>query len=90
MLAISTERLDVRLWLPWDANDLHAEVTTWQNGDISKTSRVEDALRGDLIGVLKTIRAKALIMPSETDMLFYVRSLPPKTPSDLIGVSGRR
>ena len=62
------------VWLHWDANDLHMEATTWQTGDISRISKVEDKLRGDLVGVLKTIKAKGLIMPSATDMAFHVRT----------------
>ncbi|KAL5507007.1 hypothetical protein ACEPAH_6463 [Sanghuangporus vaninii] len=49
----------------WDANDLITLLHTWQSGDISK---IRDG--GDLEKALKSITAKALIMPSKTDLYF--------------------
>ena len=51
----------------WDANDLITLLHTWQSGDISK---IRDG--GDLEKALKSITAKALIMPSKTDLYFPV------------------
>ena len=61
------------VWKAWDANDLHTLATTWQTGDISKTSKVDALAQGDLVQVLSRIRAKALLMPSQTDVFFSVR-----------------
>ena len=60
-------------WLSWDANDLLTLITTWQTGDISKTSEVGALAQGDLAQALAGIKPKALIMPSQSDMLFNVR-----------------
>ncbi|THH08385.1 hypothetical protein EW145_g2745 [Phellinidium pouzarii] len=46
----------------WDANDMLGILHTWQNGDISQG--------GDLEAALKSIKAKALIMPCKTDLYF--------------------
>ena len=53
----------------WDANDMLALLNTWQNGDISQ---IRD--KGDLEAALKSITAKALIMPCKTDLYFPVSS----------------
>lgn len=49
----------------WDANDMIALLNTWQKGDISI---IRDG--GDYEKALKSIKAKALIMPSKTDLYF--------------------
>ncbi|KAL6308214.1 homoserine O-acetyltransferase [Sparassis latifolia] len=49
----------------WDANDMLALLSTWQNGDISL---IRDG--GDLEQCLRSIKAKALIMPCKTDLYF--------------------
>jgi homoserine O-acetyltransferase len=49
-----------------DANDLLAQIWTWWHGDISDN----EIYRGDLAAALGAIRAKALIMPSQTDLYF--------------------
>ncbi|GJE92718.1 homoserine O-acetyltransferase [Phanerochaete sordida] len=54
----------------WDANDMLTMLRTWQTGDVSKVKSVAPALQGDLAGVLSTISAKGLIMPSKTDLYF--------------------
>ncbi|KIP08112.1 hypothetical protein PHLGIDRAFT_117538 [Phlebiopsis gigantea 11061_1 CR5-6] len=54
----------------WDANDMLTLLRTWQMGDVSKASVVGASLQGDLVGVLKTISAKGLIMPCKTDLYF--------------------
>jgi homoserine O-acetyltransferase len=51
-----------------DANNLLAMLWTWQHADIS----ANDAYKGDLKRALGAIRAKALVMPSETDLYFTV------------------
>ncbi len=51
-----------------DANDLLAQIWTWQHGDISDN----ELYRGDLVAALGAIRAKALIVPGETDLYFRV------------------
>ena len=56
----------------WDANDMLTMLRTWQMGDVSKVKNVAPGLQGDLAGVLKTIKAKGLIMPSKTDLYFPV------------------
>ncbi|KAH8119534.1 Alpha/Beta hydrolase protein [Phellopilus nigrolimitatus] len=49
----------------WDANDMLVLLNTWQNGDISQVKN-----DGDLEAALKSITAKALIMPCKTDLYF--------------------
>ncbi len=60
----------VRDWeedhLQWDANNLLAKIWTWQHGDISD-NRV---YRRDFKGALRAIRAKAIVMPCNTDLYF--------------------
>ena len=51
----------------WDANDLLCLLQTWQKGDIG-LYYPDDG--GDLPKTLQRIQAKALIMPSRTDMYF--------------------
>lgn len=55
-------------WLQRDANNLLAQLWTWQNADIS----ANEMYGGDLVKALGAIKAKALIMPSETDRYFEV------------------
>jgi len=52
-----------------DANDLLAMLWTWQHADISANPRY----KGDLPAALRSIRARAIVMPSETDLYFRVR-----------------
>jgi homoserine O-acetyltransferase len=52
-----------------DANDLLAMLWTWQHADISANERFE----GDLGAALSAIRARAIVMPSQTDLYFRVR-----------------
>ena len=54
------------LYLRRDANDLLAQIRTWQRADISDN----ELYGGDLPAALSAIRARALIMPSETDLYF--------------------
>ena len=56
-------------FLELDANDLLAMVATWQNGDISANSRYE----GEFSKALGAIKAKAIVMPSQTDQYFPPR-----------------
>ena len=52
-------------------------LQTWQNGDISKQAPYD----GDLEKALASIRAKALVLPSRTDLYFtsveLVTAFPP-------------
>ena len=50
----------------FDANDLLAMLATWQAADVS----AHPAFGGDLDRALATIRARALVMPCETDLYF--------------------
>jgi homoserine O-acetyltransferase/O-succinyltransferase len=52
-----------------DANDLLTMLWTWQHGDISEN----DLYRGDFTEALKSIRARAYVMPSQTDLYFPPR-----------------
>jgi homoserine O-acetyltransferase/O-succinyltransferase len=52
-----------------DANDLLAMLCTWQHADISANSRYN----GDFAAALGAIRARAIVMPCETDLYFRVR-----------------
>lgn len=52
--------------LIWDANDLLAMLCTWQHADISNNS----LYHGDFFRALRSIRARAIVMPSATDLYF--------------------
>jgi len=52
--------------LKWDANDLIAKIWTWQHADICDNP----IYGGDFNGALQSIRARAIVMPSSTDMYF--------------------
>jgi homoserine O-acetyltransferase/O-succinyltransferase len=66
----SLEDFIVRDWeagfLRRDADNLLAMLWTWQNADISDNP----LYRGDLTAALGAITARALVMPSETDLYF--------------------
>lgn len=49
-----------------DANDLLAQIATWQTGDVSQC----DAFGGDWAKALGAIRARVLLMPGATDSYF--------------------
>jgi homoserine O-acetyltransferase len=49
-----------------DANDFLAMINTWQNGDISNNPLYD----GDFEAALGSIKAKAIVMPSQTDQYF--------------------
>lgn len=51
-----------------DANDLLAQLLTWQAGDIAANER----FKGDLTAALGAIRARTLVMPGSTDLYFQV------------------
>jgi homoserine O-acetyltransferase/O-succinyltransferase len=51
-----------------DANDLLAQIWTWQNGDISNCK----AFGGDMAKAMAAIRARVLLMPGQTDRYFQV------------------
>ena len=50
------------------AADLHAQLRTWDAGDISDNP----LYGGDLPGALRAIKARVLLMPCETDLYFRV------------------
>src|ERR1019366_5642757 len=52
-----------------DANDLLAMLWTWQHADIS----ANPMFKGDLVAALRAIRARAMVMPCDTDLYFRVR-----------------
>jgi len=52
-----------------DANDLLAMLSTWQHADIS----ANEMYNGDFAAALGAIKARAIVMPGETDLYFRVR-----------------
>jgi homoserine O-acetyltransferase len=52
-----------------DANDLLAMLWTWWHADIS----ANDRFKGDFTAALRSITARAIVMPGETDLYFRVR-----------------
>jgi len=66
----SVEDFIVGLWeaylLSHDANDLLAMIATWEHGDISNNPVFE----GDFDAALAAIRARAIVLPGETDLYF--------------------
>ena len=67
MEAFLKEAWEGRFVANWDANDMLVLLNTWQRGDISL---VRDG--GDFTNALRSITAKALIMPCKTDLYFCV------------------
>ena len=59
---------EVALVLGGNANDLLAQLLTWQSADISNNDR----FKGDLSAALGAIKAKTLVMPGATDLYFQV------------------
>ncbi len=55
-------------WMQHDANNLLAQLWTWQKADISDN----EIYRGNLAMAFTAIKARALIMPSQTDRYFMV------------------
>jgi homoserine O-acetyltransferase len=49
-----------------DINDFLAQIRTWENADISDNDRLET----DFAAALKAITAKAIVMPSASDLYF--------------------
>ncbi len=73
--ALGAPDLDTFLRTDWEerfgrrkAADLHAQLRTWEAGDISRDPRYG----GDLAKALAAIRARVLLMPGETDLYFRV------------------
>ena len=66
----SLEDFLVAFWegffLPKDANNLLTMLWTWQNGDISDN----ETFQRDLDKALGAIKAKAIVMPGQTDLYF--------------------
>lgn len=65
----SLEEYIVRFWeeafRSQEANNLLTMLWTWQNADIS----ANDVFKGDYAAALATISAKAIVMPSQTELL---------------------
>ncbi|WP_118136155.1 alpha/beta fold hydrolase [Oceanicella sp. SM1341] len=59
-----------------DANDLLAQLATWQRGDISASPR----WGGDFAAAMAAIRAHVLLMPGETDAYFQRRDSEDEVP----------
>mgnify|MGYP001356200262 CR=1 FL=1 len=57
--------------MSWDANDLLALASTWQNNDVGDTP----GFGGDSEKALGSINARVLYMPAETDMYFHIEAL---------------
>lgn len=55
----------------WDANDLIALATTWQNNNVGETP----GFNGDWQRALGSIRTEVLYMPCETDLYFHIDAL---------------
>ena len=49
-----------------DPNDLLGMLWTWEHGDVGKTPGFD----GDTVAALRSIRARALVMPAEKDLYF--------------------
>jgi homoserine O-acetyltransferase len=56
-------------YLQRDANDLLAMLWSWQHADISRNG----TFNGDFGAALRSIRARAIVMPASTDLYFRVR-----------------
>ncbi|KAH8108007.1 Alpha/Beta hydrolase protein [Cristinia sonorae] len=74
---------EARFWPSWDANDILYLARTWQMADVSRLyahSVIDPILHteemktqetfGDLAATLARVKAKALIMPNQTDLYF--------------------
>ncbi len=73
--ALGSPDLDTFLRTEWEesfaayrAANLYAQARTWQESDISADPRYG----GDLVAALGAIRARVLLLPSETDLYFRV------------------
>ena len=68
----SLEDFLVAFWegffLPKDANNLLTMLWTWQNGDLSDN----EVFNGDFEKALGAIKARAYVMPGQTDLYFPV------------------
>ena len=54
----------------FDANDLLAMLATWQAADVSTHVSTHPRFGGDLSAALGAIQARAIVMPSRTDLYF--------------------
>jgi homoserine O-acetyltransferase len=73
--ALGAPDLDAYLRNDWEASfarrraaNCYAQLVTWYHGDIS----ANPLYHGDLVRALKTIKARVLLLPSETDLYFRV------------------
>lgn len=71
-MGFNTHEALLQFWeqdhLEWDANDLLAMLWSWQHADISMTPGMDNNFEK----ALKNIKAKTVIMPSNTDLYFTV------------------
>ena len=72
---LGAEDLDHFLQRDWEASfmsrraaNLYSQANTWYHADISRSPNYD----GDLSAALKAIKARVLLMPSETDLYFRV------------------
>lgn len=75
LTALGAPDLDTYLRNDWEASfarrraaNCYAQLVTWYHGDIS----ANPLYQGDLTRALKAIKARVLLMPSETDLYFRV------------------
>jgi len=75
LTALKAPDLETYLRTDWEASfmrrraaNCYAQLVTWYHGDIS----ANDLYHGDLARALKAIKARVLLMPSETDLYFRV------------------
>jgi homoserine O-acetyltransferase len=75
LTALGAPDLETYLKNDWEASferrraaNCYAQLVTWYNGDISANPLYD----GDLARALKAIKARVLLMPSETDLYFRI------------------
>ena len=75
LTALRAPDLDTYLRNDWEASfarrraaNCYAQLVTWYHGDISANA----LYHGDLVRALKAIKARVLLLPSETDLYFRV------------------
>jgi homoserine O-acetyltransferase/O-succinyltransferase len=75
LTALGAPDLDTYLRNDWEASfarrraaNCYAQLVTWYHGDIS----ANPLYQGDLTRALKAIKARVLLMPSETDLYFRI------------------
>ena len=93
LTALGAPDLDTYLRSDWEASfarrraaNCYAQLVTWYHGDISANALYDR----DLVRALKAIKARVLLMPSETDLYFRVadnaQELPHLTNAELLPI----